>query len=151
MNPHCSEFLDPLHAFPPVLVYTCMCCISFFSGKVVRMSFGSPPTQFSMRGGRRVDVMSTRVKEVQGTLQEQPRRQCIGTSQENVCTLIQREEVEEDLIETSDDESAKDETYKMSPMPQSENSAEDEIEGNESGVWDEAKEEEGMVEGTFNP
>jgi hypothetical protein len=43
------------------------------------------------------------------------------------------EEVEEDPIETSDDESAEDETYKMSPMPQSENSAEDEIESNDRG------------------
>jgi hypothetical protein len=61
------------------------------------------------------------------------------------------EEVEEDPREKSDDESAKDETYKMSPIPQSENNVEDEIERNDSGVRDEAKEEEGMVEGTFNP
>jgi hypothetical protein len=64
----------------------------------------------------------------------------------------EKEEVEEDPIETSDDESTKDETYKMSPMPHSESSAEDEIESNDSGVRHEAKEEEeGMVEGTFNP
>jgi hypothetical protein len=61
------------------------------------------------------------------------------------------EEVEEDPRETSDDESAEDETYKMSPMPQSENSAKDEIESNDSGVRDEVEEEEWMVEGTFNP
>jgi hypothetical protein len=39
----------------------------------------------------------------------------------------------------------------MSPIPQSENNVEDEIERNDSGVRDEAEEEEGMVEGTFNP
>jgi hypothetical protein len=39
---------------------------------------------------------------------------------------------------------------KMSPMPQSENSVEDEIESNNSRDRDEV-EEEGMIEGTFNP
>jgi hypothetical protein len=42
------------------------------------------------------------------------------------------EEVEEDHIETSDDESTDDETYKMSPMQTSKNSAEeDEDNGSE--------------------
>jgi hypothetical protein len=39
----------------------------------------------------------------------------------------------------------------MSPVPPSENSAEDEIESNDSGMRHEAEEEEGMVEGTLNP
>jgi hypothetical protein len=60
-------------------------------------------------------------------------------------------EVDGDPIESSADEFAKDETYKMSPMAQSENSDEDEIESHDSGVWDEAEEEERMVEGIFNP
>jgi hypothetical protein len=57
------------------------------------------------------------------------------------------------ILETSDDESTEDETYKMSPMPHSENSSEDEIEINDSGVRHEAEEEEeeGMVERNFNP
>jgi hypothetical protein len=38
------------------------------------------------------------------------------------------EEVEEDPMETSDDEYADDETYKMSPVPSSKNSSEDDIE-----------------------
>jgi hypothetical protein len=38
----------------------------------------------------------------------------------------------------------------MSPVPPSENSTEDEIERNDSGVSHEV-EEEGMVEGTLNP
>jgi hypothetical protein len=51
----------------------------------------SPPTNF-MREGRRVDVMSTPVKETEGTLNLvlQPRGQCIGTTHEVVCTLIQK-------------------------------------------------------------
>jgi hypothetical protein len=56
-------------------------------------------------------------------------------------------------METSDDESAEDKTYKMSPMPGSENSAEEDVESNSSEERreGEAEEEEGMVEGTLNP
>jgi hypothetical protein len=63
------------------------------------------------------------------------------------------EEVEEDRMETSDDESADDETYKMSPMPALENSTEedDERNGSEERQDSEDEEEEGMVEGTLNP
>jgi hypothetical protein len=66
---------------------------------------------------------------------------------------IDKKIVEEDPMESSDDESAKDETYRMSPVPPSENSIEDEIESNDSGVRHEAKEEEeeGMGVGTLNP
>jgi hypothetical protein len=60
--------------------------------------------------------------------------------------------VEENPTNTSDDESAEDETYRMSLMPPSKNSTEDEIESNDSEVRQEAEEEEeGMVEGTLNP
>jgi hypothetical protein len=63
------------------------------------------------------------------------------------------EEVEEDPMETSDDESADDETYKMSPVPPSENSSEDDVESIESELRRQVKEEEQeeMVEGTLNP
>jgi hypothetical protein len=44
------------------------------------------------------------------------------------------EEVEKDHMETSDDESADDETYKMSPVPPSENSSEDDVESIESDL-----------------
>jgi hypothetical protein len=63
------------------------------------------------------------------------------------------EEVEEDPMEVSDDESADDETYKMSPVPPSKNSSEDDVESIESELrWQvEEKEQEEMVEGTLNP
>jgi hypothetical protein len=52
------------------------------------------------------------------------------------------EEVEEDRIETSDDESPNDETYMMSPMQGSENSAkEDEDNGSEERHESAAEEE----------
>jgi hypothetical protein len=62
------------------------------------------------------------------------------------------EEVEEDPMETSDDEFADDETYKMSPVPPSENSSEDDVESIESELRRQVEEEEQeeMVEGT-NP
>jgi hypothetical protein len=63
------------------------------------------------------------------------------------------EEVEEDRTETSDDEYADDETYRMSPMQASENSAkEDEDNSSEERHGSAAEEEEeGMVEGTQPP
>jgi hypothetical protein len=65
---------------------------------------------------------------------------------------IEIEEVEEDPMETSDDESVDDETYKMSPVPPSENSVEEDVESSDSGLRQEIEEEEkGMVEGTLNP
>jgi hypothetical protein len=48
-------------------------------------------------------------------------------------THIDSEIVEENPMDTSDDESAEDKTYRMSLMPSSENSTEDEIESNEWG------------------
>jgi hypothetical protein len=63
------------------------------------------------------------------------------------------EEVEEDPMETSDDESADDETYKMSPVPPSKNSSEDDVESIESELRRQVEEEEQeeMVEGALNP
>jgi hypothetical protein len=63
------------------------------------------------------------------------------------------EEVEEDPMETSDDESADDKTYKMSPVPPYENSFEDDVESIESELRRQVEEEEKeeMVEGTLNP
>jgi hypothetical protein len=60
---------------------------------------------------------------------------------------------EENPMDMRDDESVEDETYRMSPMPPSENNAKDEIESNDSGVRHEIEEdkEERMVEGTLNP
>jgi hypothetical protein len=74
---------------------------------------------------------------------------------------IETEIEEVNPMDTSDDESAEDETSRMSLVPPSENSAKDEIESNASGVRheieeeEEEEEEEGeeerMVEGTLNP
>jgi hypothetical protein len=63
------------------------------------------------------------------------------------------EEVEEDPMKTSDDESADDETYKMSSVPSSENSSEDDVESIDSELRRhlEEEEQEEMVEGTLNP
>jgi hypothetical protein len=66
---------------------------------------------------------------------------------------IDTEIVEENPMETSDDESAHDETYRMSLVPLSENSVEDDVESNDNGLrQDVEKEEQGwMVEGALNP
>jgi hypothetical protein len=63
------------------------------------------------------------------------------------------EEVEEDPMETSDDEFADDETYRMSAVLPSENSTEEDNESNGSGAREEVENEgeEGMAEGTLNP
>jgi hypothetical protein len=67
---------------------------------------------------------------------------------------IETEIEEENPMDMRDDESVEDETYRMSPVPPSENNAKDEIESNDSGVRheiEEEEEEERMVEGTLNP
>jgi hypothetical protein len=85
-----------------------------------------------------------------------------GTSKRKVLRDISRgrmhidteiEEVEKDPMETSDDESADDETYKMSPVPPSENCSEDDVESIDSELRRQVEEEEQeeMVEGTLNP
>jgi hypothetical protein len=52
------------------------------------------------------------------------------------------EEVEEDPMETNDNESTDDEIYKMSPVPPSENSSEDDVESIESELRRQVEEEE---------
>jgi hypothetical protein len=71
-----------------------------------------------MNGGRRVDVMSTWVKEDQAILhlEEHPRGQFIETTQEIACTLTQEiEEEEEHVVSLSEGDDVEDETYRISP------------------------------------
>jgi hypothetical protein len=117
----------------------------FFSGKLVIM-FESPPTQFC--GRRKKSLRDVDMGE--GSSRNPPRaaKKTVHRDYIGGCMHIDTniEEVKEDPIETSDDESTEDETYNMSPMPHSKNSAEDEIESNDIGVRHEAEEEEeGMV------
>jgi hypothetical protein len=127
----------------------------FFSRKAAIMSSGSPPTQFYERrkksqrdvdagegGSRNPPPQKTSKRTV---LRDFPRGHM------HIDTEI--EEVEEDPMETSDNESADDETYKMSPVPPSENSSEDDVESIESELRRQVEEEEQeeMVEGTLNP
>jgi hypothetical protein len=129
-----------------------MFCIVFSSRKTTIMS-GSPPTQFYERrkksrcdvdtgeGSSRNPQPSTAIKRIVN--------RDLPKGRMHIDTEI--EEVEEDPMETSDDESAEDESYKMSPMPASKNSNEDD-EGNDSDGGHEAVEEEQRrVEGTLNP
>jgi hypothetical protein len=105
-------------------------CTSLFSGKAAIMSSGSPPTQFYERRKKsRCDVDAGEG----GSSNHPPQR----TSKRTVLRDFSRghmhidteiEEVEEDPMETSDDEYADDETYKMSLVPSSKNSSEDDIE-----------------------
>jgi hypothetical protein len=119
------------------------------------MSSGSPSTQsYERRKKSRRDVDAG-----EGGSRNPPPR---GTSKRTVLRDFPRgrmhidteiEEVEEDPMESSDDESADDETYKMSPVPPSENSSEDDVESIESVLRRQVEEEdqEEMVEGTLNP
>jgi hypothetical protein len=133
-----------------------MFCILFSSGKSA-IIFGSPPTQFYERrkkSQRDVDTGEGSSRNPQpGTSTKRTVHMDYPRGHMHIDTKI--EEVEEDCMETSEDESADDETYKMSPMPTSENSAEedDEGDGSEEGQEDEVEneEEEGMIEGTLNP
>jgi hypothetical protein len=132
-----------------------MYCTSLFSGKAVIISSGSPPTQFYERRKKsRRDVDAG-----EGGSKNPPPR---GTSKRTMHRDFPRghmhidtkiEEVEEDPMETSDDESADDETYKMFSVPPSENSSEDDVESIESELRRQVEEEEHeeMVEGTLNP
>jgi hypothetical protein len=133
----------------------CMYCISLFSGKATIMSSGSPPIQFYERRKKsRCDIDAGEG----GSRNPPPQR----TSKRTVLRDFPRgrmhinteiEEVEEDPMETSDDESTDDETYKMSPVPPSENSSEDDVESIECELRRQVEEEEQeeMVEGTLNP
>jgi hypothetical protein len=107
-----------------------MFCILFSSGKSAIMS-ESPPTQFyekRKKSQRDVDTGEGSLKNPQPSTstkrivhRDYPRgRMHIGT---------EIEEVEEEQMEISDDESTEDETYRMSPVPPSENSTEEDDEG----------------------
>jgi hypothetical protein len=149
------EFIYPRPWSPFVPEDLCMYCISLFSGKAVIMSSRSRPTQFYERRKKsRHDVNAG-----EGGLRNPPPQR---TSERTVLRDFPRgrmhidteiEEVEEDPMEISDDESADDETYKMSPVPPSKNSSEDDVESIESELRRQVEEEEQeeMVEGTINP
>jgi hypothetical protein len=112
------EFIYPhlWSLFVPDDLY--MYCTSLFSGKAAIISSGSPPTQFYERRKKsRRDIDASEG----GSRNPPPQR----TSKRTVLRDFPRgrmhinteiEEVEEDPMETSDDESANDETYKMSPV-----------------------------------
>jgi hypothetical protein len=133
----------------------CMYCMSLFSGKTAIMSSGSPPTQFYVRRKKcRRDVIAGEG----GSRNPNPQR----TSKRTVLRDFPRcrmhidteiKEVEEDPVETSDDESTDDEIYKLSLVPPSKNSFEDDVESIESELRRQVEEEEQeeVVEGTLNP
>jgi hypothetical protein len=89
-----------------------------------------------LKGGRRVDVMLMLVNEDQEILhlKEDSKEQFIDFPRGHMSTDAKIVEEEEDPMETGDDESADDETYRMSPMPPSENNVEDDVESDESGL-----------------
>jgi hypothetical protein len=132
-----------------------MYCTSLFLGKAAILSSGSPPNQFYERRKKsRHDVDAGEG----GSRNPPPQR----TSKRTLLRDFPRgrihidteiEEVEEDPMETSDDESTDDETYKMSPVSPSENNFENDIESIESELRRhvEEEEQEEMVEGTLNP
>ena len=108
------------------------------------MSSGSPPTQFYERWKKsRCDVDAGEG----GSRNLPPQR----TSKRTVLRDFPRgrmhidmeiEEVEEDPMETSDNESTDDETYKISLVPPSEKSPEDDVESIESELRRQVEEEE---------
>jgi hypothetical protein len=131
-----------------------MYCTSLFSEKAIIISSESPPTQFYER--RKKSRCDVDIGEG-GSRNPPPQR----TSKRTVLRDFPRgcmhidmeiEEVEGDPMETSDDESTDDETYKMSPVPPSKNSSEDDVESIESELRRQVEEEEQeeMVEGTLN-
>jgi hypothetical protein len=131
-----------------------MFCILFSSRKSVIMS-GSPPTKFCERRKKsRCDVDvgegSSRISQP-GTSTKRIVHRDFPRGRMHIDTEI--EEVEEDHIEISDDESTDDETYRMSPMQAFENSAKEDEDNSSEERHDSAaeEEEEGMVEGTLNP
>jgi hypothetical protein len=115
----------------------------------------SPPTQFyerrkKIRCDANIGEGGTRNPPPQGTSKRTVLRD-FPRDRMHIDTEI--EEVEEDPMETSDDEFADDETYKMSPVPPSENSSEDNVKSIKSELRRRIQEEEQeeMVEGTLNP
>jgi hypothetical protein len=130
-----------------------MCCILFSSRNTIVMS-ANPPTQYYARrkkSRRDVDVGEGSSRHTPP--QRQSKRTALRDFPRGRMHIdIEIEEVEEDHMKTSEDESADDETYKMSLMLSSENSVEED-DGREEGQEDEVEneEEEGMIEGTLNP
>jgi hypothetical protein len=132
-----------------------MYCTSLFSGKAAIMSFRSPPTQFYER--RKKSRRDVNVGEG-WSWNPPPQRTSKRTVHRDfprghMHIDMESEEVEEDPMETSDDESVNDKTYKMSLVPPSKNSSEDDVESIESELRRHVEEEEleEMVEGTLNP
>jgi hypothetical protein len=127
---------------------------SFFSGKSASMFRASPTQFYERRKNSRCDVDT----DEGGSSNPPPQRQSKRTvhrdfPQGRMHIDTTMEEGEVDCMETSDDESADDETYQMSPMLASENIVEekDEGDGSEKIQEEAAEEEERMVEGTLNP
>jgi hypothetical protein len=149
------EFIYPHPWSPFVPEDLCMYCTSLFSGKVAIMSYGSPPNQFYERRKKsRRDVNAGEGRSRNPPPQRISKRTMLRDlprGRMHIDTEI--EEVEEDPMETSDDESTDDETYKMSPVPPSENSSKNDVESIESKLRRqvEKEEQEEMVEGTHNP
>jgi hypothetical protein len=98
------------------------------------MSSGSPPTQFYERWKKsRCDVDAGEGRSRNPPPQRTFRRTVLRDfSRGHMHIDTEIEEVEEDPMEISDDESADDETYKISPVPPSKNSSEDDVESIES-------------------
>jgi hypothetical protein len=100
-----------------------------------------------MRGGRRVDMMSTLVKGGQEILhlKEHPRGQCLETSQEAACTLIWRlrrlRKILWRQVMMSPPMSKPTKCLRYPPPP-SENSSEDDVKSIESELRRQVGEEE---------
>jgi hypothetical protein len=122
-----SSFILVFDLFLLLRIYACI--VHLFSQESQRSSSRSPSAQFYERRKK-----SRRgVNAGEGGSRNPPPQ---GTSKRTVhmdfprgCMHIDTEieEVEEDPMKTSDDESADNETYKMSSVPPSENSSEDDV------------------------
>jgi hypothetical protein len=111
-----------------------MYCISFFSGKAAIMLSGRPSTHFYERIKKSRSDIDTGEG---GSSNPPPRRATKRTVHRDFPRARMRidteiEEEEENHMETSDDESTDDKTYRMPPIPPSENSAEDDAESVDS-------------------
>jgi hypothetical protein len=132
-----------------------MYCTSLFSRKATIMSSGSPPTQFyEMEKKSQRDVNASEGGSRNPPPQKTSKRTVLRDFPRGRMHInMEIEEVEEDPMETSDNESTDDETYKISLVPPSEKSPEDDVESIESELRGKVEEEEQeeMVEGTPNP
>jgi hypothetical protein len=131
-----------------------MYCTSLFSRKATIMSSGSPPTQFYEREKKSQRDVNASEGGSRNPPQKTSKRTVLRDFPRGLMHIdMEIEEVEEDPMETSDNESIDDETYKISPVPPSEKSPEDDVESIESELRGKVEEEEQeeMVEGTPNP